>query len=132
MANRRQALDISRLRHACLAAGKDGWKTSQDEEEGTGNAEHPQSIDILEVLNSCVLGNNCSSSTACVCVLTGHVQPWSWAYPACLGTSVSLSWVCTWGRCWSLAAAVFLSIGVQNIPPKPPQDLRLLGSCVGT
>lgn len=39
VANRRQALGISRLRHAWLAEGKDGWKTSQDEEEGTGNAE---------------------------------------------------------------------------------------------
>lgn len=132
MANRRQAVGISRLRHACLAEGKNGWKTNQDEKEGTGNAEYLQSIDILEVLNPCALGNNCSSSTACVCMLTGYVQPWSWAYPTCLGTFVSLSWVCAWGRCWSLAAAVFLSIGVQNTPPKPPQDLHLLESCVET
>lgn len=62
---------------AWLAEGKGGWKASQDEEEGTENPEvsTPQSIDVLEVLNSCTLGSAYPSSTASVCVLSGCVQP---------------------------------------------------------
>lgn len=91
------------------------------------------------ILNSCLLSSNYSSSTACVCVFTGYIQPWRWAYPACLGTCafVSLSWVCTWCRCWSLTV-VWDVDGCSSVPQyclleyssKAPQDLCLLGSCV--
>lgn len=102
---------------ACLTGRREGWLENQP---GWGRrdrkcwGEHPLSIDVLEVLNSCVVGNSCPSSTACVCVLAGCVQPWSWAYPACLGTCafVSLSRVgpSLLREMW-MAAAALLSIG---------------------
>lgn len=92
---------------SCLTGGKEGWLENQP---GWGRrdrkcwGEHPQSIDILEVLNSRVLGSNNPSSTAVlVCSLDVHSLG-AGADPACLGTCafVSLSYVWTWCRYWFL------------------------------
>lgn len=72
---------------ACLTGGgEDGWKTNQNEEEGTGNAEvsTPKVLILLKSLTPVFWAIH-PVQLVSVCVLTGCVQPWSWAYPACLG-----------------------------------------------
>lgn len=122
VANTRQAVGVSRLRHAWLAEGKDGWKTSQDEEEGTGNAEvsSPKVLISLKSLTPVFWGTTTHPvQLVFVCSLDVHSLGAELTQPAwepvhlchCSGSAPGVGVGASLLHEMWVAAAVFLSIG---------------------